>query len=142
MKRILAIFSAFVALAACQSKEDLRVTTTGPVDVTLTASGDVVLSREDNPNLALTLNWTENSNIPTVGVAAAPHSVTVNSVQFSGAPDFVKYTEQQVLAGDAYAVPVAVEQLVVVPVAADQVHAAEDDVQRRAHVVGLFVDLQ
>ena len=110
MKRILAIFSAFVALAACQSKEDLRVTTTGPVDVTLTASGDVVLSREDNPNLALTLNWTENSNIPTVGVAAAPHSVTVNSVQFSGAPDFVKYTEQQVLAGDS-SVQFTVERL-------------------------------
>lgn len=110
MKRILAIFSAFVALAACQSKEDLRVTTTGPVDVTLTASGDVVLAKEDNSNLALTLNWTDNNNIPTVGAAAAPHSVTVNSVQFSGAPDFVKYTEQQVLAGDS-SVQFTVERL-------------------------------
>ncbi len=99
MKKI-AIFSALATLlAACVPAEDLHVTTTGPEPVVLTCSGDVVLQRESNPNLALTLNWTDNNNIGTTGVAAAPKNATVNTLQFSATEDFAKTYDHAVAKG-------------------------------------------
>jgi len=102
MKKIyIIIMLALVAVLACVPEEDIRVTTTGPEPVTLSSSGDVVLNKGNNPNLALTVNWTDNSNIGTTGAGSAARNVTVNYVQFSGTEDFEKFVESQASSGSS-----------------------------------------
>lgn len=99
MKKTVIYIALAALLAACVPAEDIHVTTTGPEPVTLTCSGDVVLLRENNANLALTVNWTDNSNIGTTGVAAAPKNATVNTLQFAATEDFATTCDYPVAKG-------------------------------------------
>lgn len=90
MKRIY-IALALAAIAACTPQEDVRITTTGPEPIIIECSGDVVLKKSDNPNLALTVNWTDNNNIATLGSGKAPRNATVNNLQFSASEDFATF---------------------------------------------------
>ena len=94
MKRIYTAL-ALAAIAACTPEEDIRVTTKGPEPITIECSGDVVLKKSDNPFLALTVNWTDNNDIATLGNGKAPRNATVNNLQFSASEDFAIF--QQVL---------------------------------------------
>ncbi|MBR1872449.1 MAG: DUF5114 domain-containing protein [Bacteroidales bacterium] len=99
MKRTYIIGAVVALAAACTPAEDIRVTTTGPERVKISCSGDVVLSRDNNTYLALTVNWTDNNNVGTYGVAGAPKNSTVNTLQFSANQDFNPYTEYQAATG-------------------------------------------
>jgi len=93
-KYILAALLIVLGLASCDSDGDM-ITTSGAGAVTLTGSGDVVLSSDDLGALALTLNWTDNSTLALSDDAVqAPKNATKNTLQFSATDDFASVIEQ------------------------------------------------
>lgn len=93
MKKSIFIIALAALLTACTPAEDIKVTTDGPYAAVLQASGDVVLEKDNASALALSLNWSDNNNIATVGSAVAPANATVNTLQFSTSEDFADVVE-------------------------------------------------
>lgn len=80
--------------AACDNDGDI-ITTGGADALTLSGSGDVVLSSDDLGALALTLYWNDNSTLALSDEAVqAPKYATKNTVQFSSTSDFATVVEQ------------------------------------------------
>jgi len=88
-----------LALTACENDGDI-ITTDGADAVTLSGSGDAVLSAESTDALALTLYWTDNSRLTTSDSRVqTPIGTIVNTLEFAAAEDFSDIVSEQTDAG-------------------------------------------
>jgi len=96
MKTAQYIYTSLVAalcLSACVKDGDI-ITTGGAQPVELSGSGDVVIDKNEPEGLALTLNWTDNSNLTSSDERVQlPVGTTINTLQFSATADFQSVVE-------------------------------------------------
>lgn len=97
MKTFNYLFLLFVmglGITACNPDGDI-ITTQVTDSITLSGSGDVVLSKDNLSDIALTLQWTDNSTLTlNASDMQAPLYATVNTLQFSASEGFDQVIEQ------------------------------------------------
>lgn len=92
-KHIILALLALLSLASCDRDGDW-LAINGVQGVELSGSGDVVLDRDNTEALALTLNWTDNTQLASNSdKVKMPVGTTANTLQFSADADFTSPIE-------------------------------------------------
>ncbi|WP_314826722.1 DUF5114 domain-containing protein [Segatella baroniae] len=100
LRHILFMATALLLTAACNADGDLTATS-GAEALTLSGSGDAVLTAKNKASLALTLHWNDNGKMTTNDSRVLlPDYVTVNTLQFSRSEDFAETIDQQLDKGE------------------------------------------
>ncbi|MBO1362299.1 DUF5114 domain-containing protein [Prevotella sp. A2931] len=100
LRHILFMVTALVLAVACTADGDLTATS-GPDALTLSGSGDAVLSAKAKASLALTLHWNDNSKMKTNDRRVLlPDYATVNTLQFSASDNFAESVDQPLNKGE------------------------------------------